>query len=136
MGMQTERVEQFKDEIGRMRVTEPVARNEHRWMVLGIVLLIAGPAIGVYAYTLSHGTTLPTQQRDAIVLGLIGIAVTLVGVALFVRYSISRFLRFWLLRLSFENRAETDRVVAALGAQRSDIKTATNDDRLPSATAS
>jgi len=31
-----------------------------------------------------------------------------------VRYSLARFLRFWLVRLVHEHRSETDRVVEAL----------------------
>jgi hypothetical protein len=36
------------------------------------------------------------------------------GAALFVRYSIARFMRFWLVRLVHEHRSETDRVVEVL----------------------
>jgi hypothetical protein len=43
------------------------------------------------------------------------VSITVAGGALFVRYSMATFLRFWLARLSFEQQAQTDRVVAALG---------------------
>ena len=36
--------------------------------------------------------------------------------ALFLRYSIAHFLRFWLARLSWEQQAQTDRLVEALGS--------------------
>jgi hypothetical protein len=45
---------------------------------------------------------------------LIGLALVIAGTALFVRYSIARFMRFWLIRLVHEHRSETDRVVTAL----------------------
>jgi hypothetical protein len=58
--------------------------------------------LGIIAYFLSHSTTNPLQQRDAIVLGTVGISVTVVGAALFVRYSLAAFLRFWLARILFD----------------------------------
>jgi hypothetical protein len=45
---------------------------------------------------------------------LIGLALVIAGAALFVRYSIARFMRFWLVRLVHEHRSETDRLIAAL----------------------
>ena len=38
----------------------------------------------------------------------------IVGAALFIRYSLGRYLRFWMIRLIHEQRAQTDRVVEAL----------------------
>jgi hypothetical protein len=37
-----------------------------------------------------------------------------VGGALFLRYSLAGFLRFWLARLTYEQKAQTDRVVGAV----------------------
>ena len=36
------------------------------------------------------------------------------GAALFVRYSLARYLRFWLIRMTYESRANTDRIVDAI----------------------
>jgi hypothetical protein len=44
----------------------------------------------------------------------IGIALIIAGAALFVRYSMARFMRFWLIRLTYESRANTDRLVDAI----------------------
>ena len=45
------------------------------------------------------------EQLDGITVGLIGVAVTVAGAALFLRYSIAQFLRFWLARLTYEQQA-------------------------------
>jgi hypothetical protein len=37
-----------------------------------------------------------------------------VGGAVFLRYSMAQFLRFWLARLSWEQQAQTDRMVEAV----------------------
>ena len=67
--------------------------------LLGGVLLVAGVVLGIAAYTQSHGTTNPLAQRDAIVLALTGVSVSVVGLALFLRYSLGALLRLWLARL-------------------------------------
>ena len=38
------------------------------------------------------------------ILALVGVTVSILGAALFLRYSLARFLRFWLLRLIYEQQ--------------------------------
>jgi hypothetical protein len=109
-----ERVEQFKTEIADMNLRDPSTARDRQLLRLGIALLVVGIAVGVYAYTLSHGTNDALQQRDAIVVGLIAVSVSIAGGALFVRYSLAQFLRFWIARLTYEQQAQTDRVVDAI----------------------
>ncbi|MEY2451684.1 MAG: hypothetical protein QOD92_1258 [Acidimicrobiaceae bacterium] len=109
-----ERVAQFKEEIAAMRLRDPSTARDRLMLRLGIGLMGLGVVLGIYAYTLSHGTTDPLQQRDAIVIAVLGVALSVVGGALFVRYSVAQFLRFWLARLTYEQQAQTDRVVEAL----------------------
>jgi hypothetical protein len=109
-----ERVAQFKEEIAAMRLRDPSTVRDRLLLRLGILLMVLGVAHGVYAYALSHGTTDALQQRDAIVIAVLGVAVTVAGAALFVRYSVAQFLRFWLARLTYEQQAQTDRVVEAI----------------------
>ncbi|MBK6671889.1 MAG: hypothetical protein IPG46_20455 [Actinobacteria bacterium] len=54
-----------------------------------------------------RGSSGQGEQRSLVV----GVVLT---VALFVRYSIARYLRFWLIRLTYEGRANTDRIVDAI----------------------
>ena len=110
----SERVEQFKAEIADMGVKDPAVARDRLLLRASVALLAAGPVLGVIAYFMSHGTENPLQQRDAIVLALIGVAVSVTGGALFTRYAIAQFLRFWLARLCWEQSAQTDRVVAAI----------------------
>ncbi|MBL7501757.1 hypothetical protein I6A84_14015 [Frankia sp. CNm7] len=90
--------------MGALRIRDPRARLDDALLRLGAVLLVAGPVLGIIAYLISHSTTNEYQQRDAIVLALVGVAVGLVGAALFVRYSMAAFLRFWLARLLFDRQ--------------------------------
>jgi hypothetical protein len=59
----------------------------------------AGIVLGIVGYGMSYSTDNPLDQRDAVIVALIGISVTLTGVGLFVRYSLAEFLRFWMARL-------------------------------------
>jgi hypothetical protein len=61
-------------------------------------MLVAGMALGGVAYLLSSGTENPLQQRDAIVVALVGVAVAVAGGAVFLRYSLGALLRLWLAR--------------------------------------
>ena len=105
------RVEEFKAEIADMKLRDPASGRDRQLLMLGVVLLIAGVVVTVIAYFMSHGTTNDLTQRDAIIVALAGVAVTIAGGALFLRYSLATFLRFWLARLIYEQQAQTDRIV-------------------------
>ncbi len=109
-----ERVQQFKQEIAEMRVRDPATGRDRMWLRVGVVLMIAGLIVAGLAYPMSHGTTNPLSQNDALALGLGGLTGAVVGSALFVRYSVAGFLRFWLARLSYEQQAQTDRLIESL----------------------
>ncbi len=109
-----ERVQEFKQEIADMRVRDPATGRDRIWLRLGGVLMIAGLIVAGLAYPLSHSTSNPLSQTDALALGLGGLTGAVVGSALFVRYSIAGFLRFWLARLSYEQQAQTDRLIEKL----------------------
>jgi hypothetical protein len=110
-GDSSTRVEEFRAEIGEMKLRDPSSARDRQLLILGVVLLVAGVVVTVIAYFVSHGTTNPLTQRDAIIVALAGVAVTIAGGALFLRYSLASFLRFWLARLIYEQHAQTDRIV-------------------------
>ena len=114
MEQRPERVEQFKEQIASMRLRDPATARDRQLLRLGVVLMAVGGILGIVAYATSHGTENALEQRDAIVIALIGVSSTIAGAALFVRYSVAQFLRFWLARLTYELQAQTDRVVDAI----------------------
>jgi hypothetical protein len=116
----SERVEQFTAEIAEMKLPDTATSRDRSLLRLGAVLMVAGVVTAIIAYTISHDTRNPLQQRDAIVIALIGLSFTVLGGALFIRYSMAQFLRFWLARLSWEQQAQTDRIVEALRGDAKD----------------
>ncbi len=109
-----DRVTEFKAEVADMHLADPAASRDRLFLRGAVALLVVGPLLGVLGYVLSHGTTNPLQQRDAIVVALIGVSLSVVGGALYLRFALAAFLRFWLARLTYEQKAQTDRVVRAV----------------------
>jgi hypothetical protein len=127
MGQQ-DRVDQFKSEIAQMGVADPSAGRDRPLLLLGALLLIVGPVLCVLGYLSSHGTTNPAALNDATVTAIVGLSLTVAGGALFVRYSFAQFLRFWLARLSYEQQAQTDRLIDAMHGTGSLAPVATDTD--------
>jgi hypothetical protein len=109
-----ERVARFRAEVADMRVRDPSSGLDRLLARLGAAALAGGAACGVVAWFVSHGTRNPLQQRDAIVLGLLGITLAVIGAALWVKATLASFLRLWLARLCYEEQARSDRLTEAL----------------------
>jgi TRAP-type C4-dicarboxylate transport system permease small subunit len=111
---QTDRVEELRAEVAQMRLRDPATSRDRALLVLGAVLMVGGIGVAIYGYALSHSTSDQRQQIDALIVALVGVTVSIAGAALFLRYSFAQFLRFWLARLTYEQHAQTDRVVDAI----------------------
>jgi len=105
------RADRFIKEIEELKIPDPAAGRSGLWLRIGIVLMVAGAALGVIAYFMSHGTTDALVQRDAITLGLGGVTASVLGAALFLRYSLTGFLRFWMARQSHDLAVLADRLL-------------------------
>ena len=99
--MDDKRYEQFERDVSGLKLSTGAPAEV--WLArLGIAAMLAGPIIGVVAYFGSTGTDNPKAQTDMVILGLLGISLTVVGVGLFVRYSVVRFFRYWAARIVYE----------------------------------
>lgn len=97
-----DRADRFTRELAQLKIPDPAAGRHDLWLRLGLILMVAGPVLGVASYFLSHNTSDALVQRDAIVLAIVGVAVAVVGSAVFLRYSLTGFLRFWMARQAFD----------------------------------
>jgi hypothetical protein len=125
---QPDRIEQFKADIADLRISDPSASRDLLATRLGIAGMVVGVILGLYAYSLSYGASggnPAPQQRDAIIVALIGVSVAVIGSALYLKGAVSSFLRFWLVRDLHERRAQTDRVVEQLGGGATTTEAAT-----------
>ncbi len=98
------RREQFEEEIAAVRIRTGKAEAEQRFTILGVVAMVAGVVVCLVAYFAATGEAFTNDILELLVLGAFGIALTILGAAVFLRYSLARFLRFWLLRLIYEQQ--------------------------------
>jgi hypothetical protein len=98
------RSEVFREQIAEMKIPAPSAGRDRTLARVGFLLGLIGIALGITGYFVSHGTNNPLTQNDAVTIGLIGVTCAIVGSAVFLRYSLSQFLRLWLIRLIHEQR--------------------------------
>ncbi|CAB4558265.1 unannotated protein [freshwater metagenome] len=110
------RIDQFKSEIDGLKLKGSSSEGEKRLLVLGVVLLVAGVLLALFgAIEVGQYPDSPADQRAYMAQGsFLGLALIIAGAALFVRFSLARYLRFWMIRMTYESRANTDRVVDAI----------------------
>ena len=114
--------------VADLRVPEPMAAAESLLLKVGFVLPIVGVGMMMLAWWTASGTAFVADQIPMLISGgLVGLAVVMVGLGLFLRYSLTRLFRFWLARMLVEHQVQTDRLVEALDS----IETAVRQSRLP-----
>ncbi len=103
-GMGADRRAAFEAEIGRVQLKAGRAASERRFLAGGIAAMAVGVVVALVAFLVS---TAMADTRDVIsmsILAIFGLALAVVGAAVFLRYALGRFFRFWLLRLIYEQR--------------------------------
>ena len=114
-GPSGDRLAQFREEVATLDVRTPADGDDRRMLFAGIGLVVVGVLAIFLGYWTASGTQNLLDQIPAMISGgLFGVALVAVGSALFVRYSMSRYMRYWLLRLVYEQRLQTDRTVEVL----------------------
>ena len=104
------RTDLFKEEVRSLKIKDPNAANDTLFMRLGLGVMVIGVALAIIGYFVSHNAanTATGTLNDAQEIGMIGIALTIAGGAVFLRYSLASFLRFWLARMIFEQKHGRD----------------------------
>jgi hypothetical protein len=99
------RVEEFTREVAALKTSGAKGDTEKRLLALGSLLMLAGVVLAIIGGIQVAGTTNSADQVAAIATGgLLGLVLAVVGAALFLRYSIGRFMRFWAIRLIHEHQ--------------------------------
>ena len=107
-GMAPERRQQFQADIAQVRVKTGGAAGEPRLILLGIVLMVAGMAVALIAFIASGSQADTRDVLSSVIIAVFGLTLSVAGLAVFLRYSMGRFLRFWLLRLIYEQQDPTN----------------------------
>lgn len=123
-----DRIERFRAEVAELGVRGGVAGRERVLLRLGVALMAVGVIWVIVSYFVSHSTRSPLEQRDMFVSAVLGLTIAVIGGVVFLRYSVGRFLRFWLARLSFDQERHADAVVDALQARARPATAATREE--------
>ena len=115
------RLAEFQEEVAKLGVTGGKANPERKLVRFGVFLVIAGIVLEIVALILSLNTSgIPegvsaaeqisaglSSSRDqghALIIALCGLGAILAGGIFYIANSLSRFLRYWLVRLIYEIR--------------------------------
>jgi hypothetical protein len=108
------RLEEFEAEIKKLRVKGGKAEPERRLLVLGVLAVVVGFVVAWIGINIVRSAGTPLEQGDGLAQTILGVGIAVVGAVLWARYSLSRYLRYWLVREIYESRASTDRIVEAV----------------------
>jgi hypothetical protein len=114
--MSSSRLAQFEAEVAKLKVTGGGANPERVGSWWGIGLTILGFVIAIIAWFSAKdapAADIPTMLRSQI-FAIMGIGVSLIGVIIWVRNSLTRYLRYWIVRLVYEQREQTEQLIQAL----------------------
>lgn len=88
------------------KIGHRTSRADRKWALAGAVAMAIGVVITIVAYASS---TSQSDTRDVIssgILAMVGVSIVIAGGIVFVRSSLTEFLRFWMLRLLYEQQAD------------------------------
>jgi hypothetical protein len=107
------RLAQFQEEVARLKLKGGGANPERNGANLGVGLAIVGVIVVVISWLSAKGASTTTQLSSEIA-AVIGLLVGIVGIALWLRNSVTSYLRYWLIRLIYEDREQTERLIQAI----------------------
>jgi hypothetical protein len=105
------RLQEFQSEVDKLKVTGGKANPERTWSIIGGLMMVAGIVITLIAWLATGGTDDAREFADYNAMGTFGLTLTIAGTGLFLVMSLRRYFRYWLVRLIFEQRDQTDRVI-------------------------
>jgi uncharacterized membrane protein len=111
----SERIIRLEQEAANLKVSTS-AKRDGLYQAAGALAMVVGVVVALVAYQLSLDKADDRDIQSLIILAVAMLALAVAGAAVFLRYSLARFLRFWLLRQLYEGQAQVDRLVGELRA--------------------
>jgi hypothetical protein len=105
------RLQEFQSEVNKLKVTGGRANPERTWLIIGGLLMAAGIVITLIAWLATGSTDDAREFADYNAMGTFGLTLTIAGTGIFLVMSLRRYFRYWLVRLIFEQRDQTDRII-------------------------
>lgn len=107
------RLQEFQGEVDSLKVTGGKANPERVWVILSVLGMLVGVVLALVGFIATQGTKSTLDFASYNAMGNFGLALTVASAAVFVVMSLRRYFRFWLVRLIFEQREQTDRIVGS-----------------------
>jgi hypothetical protein len=104
----------FADELSRLKIKGGDTEPERVLVFVGVALFVVGVVLILFALQTAHTTADPLVQNERIILAIFAALLGLSGVVMWARYSLTRYFRYWLLRVIFEARLQQDRTIEVL----------------------
>jgi hypothetical protein len=120
------RIQEFQQEVGKLKVKGGGANPERSGATWGLVLFVFGIIFGAIVTLWQRGDEVddpgPAVQAlneitgvlNSLSLAILGIILAVVGGILWMRNSLTRYFRYWLTRLIYDNREQTDRLIESI----------------------
>ena len=122
------RADRFARELADLKIADPSAGHPRLWQRAGAALMVLGIVLGVASYLISQRTGSSLTASTAITISLGGVTLALIGGAIFLRYSLTGFLRFWMARQSFELNMLAERAFSGTLLTKSDGRLDSSDN--------
>ena len=103
----------------KLKVTGGAANPERLAGKWGIGLTIFGFVVAFISWWSAFNAGDFAGIFRSQIFAVIGIGISIVGIVIWIRNSLTRYLRFWVIRLVYEQREQTDRLIEALERERS-----------------
>lgn len=110
--MTASRLSQFQHEVGELKVSGGGANPERQGGRWGISLMIVAAIGGVLSWYAAYTAGRFEDIQRMIILGGLFVGLGVVGAVIWMRNSLTRYLRYWLIRLIYEQREQTEQLVA------------------------
>ncbi len=110
--MSSARLSQFRRDVGGLKVSGGAANPERQGGRWGIALMATGAVGGLICWYAAYNSARFEEIQRMIILGGFFVGVGIVGAVIWVRNSLTRYFRYWLIRLIYEQREQTDQLVA------------------------
>jgi hypothetical protein len=108
-----DRLASFRREVGELKVTGGAANPERNGARLGLALVAVGLVGAALCWYTAYNAGRFEEIQRMIIAGAAFVGVGVVGVVVWLRNSMTRYFRFWLVRLVYEQREQTEQLVDA-----------------------
>ena len=111
--LSSSRLAQFEDEVAKLKVTGGGANPERLGSRWGIGLTIFGFVVSIISWWAALDGKDALSVLRAETFAIIGVGIALVGIVMWARNSLTRYLRYWIIRLVYEQREQTEQLIQA-----------------------